>query len=309
MLAAVSEPSAVTDIDALFRLPLGEFTSARNALSAQLKKDGRAAEAGEVKELAKPSISAWVVNQLYWQHRELFDRLLEAGERLRRAQLRGDSARDAVTARRDALAGLVIIAETLLRDGGYGATRDMLRRVTTTLEALSSFGSAPGAPAVGRIVDDVEPPGFEALAGLLAGGRSRAASDQIPMPLPKPATKPPQRPERADTVKAREAHKRLLAAAKAALRDAERAAGAARKQAERAGAALDAAGAHAHAAQREREQLERQLASATKALAAAQERARKAASGADEAAAAAESAERALKVARGHLEQVASKRT
>jgi hypothetical protein len=304
----VSEPLAVTDIDALFQLPLGEFTSARNALSAQLKKDGWAAEAGEVKKLAKPSISAWVVNQLYWQHRELFDRLLEGGERLRRAQLSGESARAAGIARRDALAARARIAEALLRDGGNGATRDMLRRVTTTLEALSSFGSAPGAPAVGRIVDDVEPPGFEALAGLLEGGRSRAASDDIPMPLPKPATKPPQRPDRADTAKARDEHKRLLAAAKAAVRDAERAAGAARKQAERAGATSDAAAAHAHAAQREREQIEKRLVGAAKALAAAQERARKAASAADEAAAATESAERALEVARRQVEQVASRK-
>jgi hypothetical protein len=269
----VSEPLAVTDSDALFQLPLGEFTSARNALSAQLKKDGRAAEAGEVKKLAKPSISAWVVNQLYWQHRELFDRLLEGGERVRRAQLSGESARDAGSVRRGALAALARIAEALLRDGGNAATRDMLRRVTTTLEALSSFGSAPGAPAPGRLVDDVQPPGFEALAGLLEGRRSRAARDHIPMPLPKPATKPRQRPDRADTAKAREEHKRLLAAAKAAVRDAER-----------------------------------RLTSAAKGLAAAQERARKAALDADEAAAATKSAERALEVARRQVDQVASRK-
>jgi hypothetical protein len=281
----VREPSAVSDIDALFQLPLGEFTSARNALSARLKTDGRPAEADEVKALAKPSISAWVVNQLYWQHRQLFDRLLAAGERLRGAQLRGDAARDAVAARRDALVALASTAETLLRDGGYGATRDMLRRVTATLEALSSFGSAPGAPAVGRIVDDVEPPGFEALAGSWRG----------------PATKRPQRPERDEPATASAQQKRLLTAAKAAVRDAEQAAGAARKRAERAGAVSEAAASHAHAAQRERERLEKQLASAAKKLAAAQTRARQAAGDAAEAAAATESAERALEAARRQL--------
>ena len=303
----MSGRSAVADIDALFQLPLGEFTSARNALSAQLKKDGRAAEAGEVKELAKPSISAWAVNQLYWQQRELFDRLLEAGERLRRAQRSGDSAREAVTARRDALAELARIAEAILRDGGYGATRDMLRRVTTTLEALSSFGSAPGAPAAGRIVDDVEPPGFDALAGLLQG-RPRASSRQNPVPLRSPATRPPQRPDRADTAKAREEHKRLLAAAKTAVRGAERAAAAARKEVERAGAASSAAAAHAAAARRKREHIERRLARATKEAATAEERARQAARGADEAAAAQQSAQRALEVAHRHAEQIARKK-
>jgi hypothetical protein len=57
------------DVDALFKLPLDEFTSARNALAAQLKKVGKQAEAIEVKALVKPSVSAWVVNQLYWQQR------------------------------------------------------------------------------------------------------------------------------------------------------------------------------------------------------------------------------------------------
>jgi hypothetical protein len=279
----VSENSAAVDLDALFQMPLGEFTSARNALSARLKKEGRVAEAGDVKALAKPSISAWDVNQLYWRRRELFDRLLEAGERLRRAPLGSDSARDAATARRDALARLASIAATLLRDGGHGATRDMLRRVTTTLEALSSFGPVPGAPTAGRIVDDVAPPGFEALA------------------LQRPATRP-QRRERAAGEKAREERKRSLAAAKAAVREAERAADVARKRAERAGAASDVAAAQARVAQREREQLEKRLASATKELAAAQERARQAASDAAEAQAAIESAERALEVARRRVE-------
>jgi hypothetical protein len=43
------------DVDALFRLPVAEFTSARNALAARLKKSGRSDEAASVKALAKPS--------------------------------------------------------------------------------------------------------------------------------------------------------------------------------------------------------------------------------------------------------------
>ena len=82
----MSGTSAPADIDALFQLPLGEFTAARNALAAQLKKDRRHAEASEAKALAKPSVSAWVVNQLFWRHRKLFGRLIDSGDRLRRAQ-------------------------------------------------------------------------------------------------------------------------------------------------------------------------------------------------------------------------------
>ena len=56
-------------MDALFKLPLAEFTGARNDLAARLKREGRANDSNFVKALAKPSISAWAVNQLHWNHR------------------------------------------------------------------------------------------------------------------------------------------------------------------------------------------------------------------------------------------------
>jgi hypothetical protein len=281
----VSEPA---DVDALFKLPLGEFTSARNALSAQLKKAGRPQEAADVKVLTKPSVSAWAVNQLYWRHRKLFDRLLDTGERVRRAQLAGASTREPNDARRAAVAELTEIVEALLREGEYGATRDLLRRVTTTLEALASFHGLPNAPVAGRLVDDVEPPGFDAIAGLM-----------------EPAAKLPRRTEQAPAPKKRDdgEGKRLLAAANAAVRDAERALDRARKHAERAAAGADAAAARAKALEAQRVQLERQLDLAAQAAAEAADRARKAAAGASEANAEADSAERALEVARRGVQQ------
>src|SRR5262245_19752565 len=99
------------DLDALFMLPLAEFTAARNGLASQLKKSGRSNEADFVKTLAKPSISAWAVNQLYWQHRNAFARLLESGERFRQAQSSSGARkvtdmRTALDARRKSLSEL-----------------------------------------------------------------------------------------------------------------------------------------------------------------------------------------------------------
>src|SRR5262252_8409186 len=140
----MSELSASSsDVDALFKVPLDEFTAARNALAAQLKKASRQAEASEVKALAKPSVSAWVVNQLYWRHRKSFDRLIEAGDRLRRAktsQLTSDAGRALIVSRREAVTSLAELAAEILHEGDHGAARDLLRRVTSTLEALSSYG-------------------------------------------------------------------------------------------------------------------------------------------------------------------------
>src|SRR5213075_3003139 len=74
------------EIDALFQLPLAEFTGARNALAKRLKDEGRTLEAERVKALAKPPAPAWAVNQLYWQDPKPIERLLALGERVRKAQ-------------------------------------------------------------------------------------------------------------------------------------------------------------------------------------------------------------------------------
>src|ERR1041385_5264080 len=101
-------PKLDDDIDALFQLPQTEFIGARKALAARLKKNGFVSEAEDVKALAKPSISAWTVNQLYWRHREAFDELIATGQRFRKAQVSGNmvNMREALDARREVLSHL-----------------------------------------------------------------------------------------------------------------------------------------------------------------------------------------------------------
>jgi hypothetical protein len=296
-------------VDGLFKLPLGEFTFARNALVAELKKAGHLAEANAAKALAKPSVSAWVVNQLYWRHRESFDRLIEAGDRLRRAQtsqLKNDAGREPIIARREAATALGEIAAEILREANHGATRDLLRRVMSTLEALSSYGSRPGAPVAGRLTDDLEPPGFEAVGGFLSDRDKRAAAPtrlSAQSPGAKLVTKTARgagQLERREEKK----HKALLAAAKAGVREAEKALNGARKEAERAGAKLDTAATRAKAIEKQRALIEKQLVGAAKDADAAHHDASEAATSAKEATRAVESAEQALELARQRLQQV-----
>ena len=151
------------DIDSLFKLPLDEFTSARNALASRLKKSGNREEADRVKGLPKPSVSAWAVNQLYWNHRSKFNALLEAGARVAQthaAQLSGKPTdiREPLAVRREALQVLSRLAESVLRESGHSPAPDTLRRITTTLEALSAktMSDAP----LGRLTADAAAPGF-----------------------------------------------------------------------------------------------------------------------------------------------------
>ena len=162
------------DLDALFRLPLAEFTGARNALAARLKKSGREnekADAARVKSLAKPSISAWAVNQLYWDHREEFDELITLSERFHKAQKSGKVAemRTALEARREALTELSDLATSLLGARGQNPAPDTIHRITTTLEGLSAYASHTDGPRPGRLTNDVDPPGFETLASFVVG--------------------------------------------------------------------------------------------------------------------------------------------
>ncbi len=161
------------EVDDLFALPLDDFTAVRNALAARLKKDGRANDAARVKSLQKPPVSAWVVNQLYWRHREAFDRLLATGKEFRIAQtsqLSGKAVdlRVSRDTRGESLNELSHLAAELLQEGGHNASPETLRRVRTTLEALSAYASGPAGPYPGRLTENVDPPGFDALAALIS---------------------------------------------------------------------------------------------------------------------------------------------
>jgi hypothetical protein len=203
------------EIDDLFRLPLAEFTGARNALAARLKKEGRSNDVERVKLLGKPSVSAWTVNQLYWNHREAFDKLIATGKRFSQPSRRGGKGadmRDSLDARREALVQLSDLATELLRDGGHNPSQETIRRVTTTLEALSAYALLSDGPTAGRLTNDVDPPGFESLASLMSGGRSIA-----PAPVKSSATK--KATVIADVRKLQQAK---IAAAKVSLQDAKR---------------------------------------------------------------------------------------
>ena len=154
----------------------------------------------------------------------------------------------------------------ILREGGYGDTRELMRRVTSTLEALSAYGSMSVTPSAGRLTGDLEPPGFETLAELLP------RKDAIKL---RPSASPPSvRPPGAKESTRGGEQKRLVAAAKSAALKAERELSVARKQSERAAARLKAAVIHAKRSEGRRAKLEKQLAEAAKEADAANQNAR-----------------------------------
>ena len=144
----------------LFRGPHATFVAERKRLAGELKAAGDKAGAATFVKLGRPPISAWAVNQLWWQARGEFDAFLETARRMREGDL------SATPAHRESIQALRARAAQLLTEAGNAANEATLRRVATTLSAIAAHGGfAPDQP--GALSDDRDPPGFEA-AGIPA---------------------------------------------------------------------------------------------------------------------------------------------
>jgi hypothetical protein len=241
------EPSA---LDALFQTPLAEFTKTRNALA---KAAGAGADA--IRKIDKPTAAAWAVNQIYWRHRRIYDKLVRASARVRAAHaliLKGKRVdltplelqhrvvvKDASARARETLAA-----------AGDAATPATIKAVEETLQAL------PVAGPPGRLTGPLGPVGFDALGGLLKGAGLREGTAEVV------AFAPPRKVAQAED---REA-KRLKAEAEARSRQ--------RKALEAARRSLDQRLRHARArvetigkdlasATADRDRLERELQAVT----------------------------------------------
>lgn len=143
-LAADSELER--ELDRLYSLPLAEFTAARDQLAKQAREEGERAVAARIKELRKPSVSAWAINQLARSNELDLKRLLKASKRLAETQLQAVSGKDPkafLEARREETDALNSMAR---------AARQVLER--------------------GRLSEDLQPTGFEAFAGISPAPRA-----------------------------------------------------------------------------------------------------------------------------------------
>ena len=289
------------DIDALFKLPLTEFINARKTLAARLKKNAYADEAQIVKALAKPSVSAWTVNQLYWNHRDEFDELISTGQRFRKAQASGKMVN-----MREALAQLSDLATEILGEAGHNPSLDVLRRITTTLEALSSLASFSDEATPGRLTQDVDPPGFDSFGSFTptAVTTSRAPKAPVVASSKKSATSSTasQAKAAANTKRDHETRQAKINAAKASLQDAKKALTAAQAQAKSLEAAQKRAVATAREAEKQRLHAEERLKKANAASAEAAARTDSVAIELAEATKALADAKRAVETATRNLE-------
>ena len=193
-------------LSSLYQAPLAEFVSRRTQLVSQLKRSGHKEVAARIASAAKPSRSAYLLNQVYWRARATYDAVLDAGTAARAAQqarLLGDQSTDLneVIKERD-LAIRAAIDQALRVAGAEGqAVSDAVAtQLRASFEALAAHG-LEARLAHGHLVEDVALPGLGAFAGLILPTTPPVASPQrrfevvarrvVPEDEPKPESPPP----------------------------------------------------------------------------------------------------------------------
>ena len=223
------------ELDALYQLPVDRFTAARNELAKRLRADGQGEDAQQVKALRKPTAAVWLINRLAREDELDIQRLLKAGESMTRTQAkvaRGQSGEAFLEARREeqrALERLAHAARKLADREGVGSSA--IDRATQTLRAAALTEEGRKLLKRGRLTEELQPPGFEALTGLTFAPRPHAQEDTADGQRGK------LKEARESLRHLRTQQRELRAAARAAARAADRAEAEAQQKREHAAAA------------------------------------------------------------------------
>jgi hypothetical protein len=233
------QPVTVAEVaDELYGLAPGDFTAARDERARQVRGAGQRDEAAAIKKLARPTASAWLVNQLARTAPPQLTRLYELGAEMQEAQraLAGDRLRELSVERRQVVSELVAAATDLAGQQQQSASDSVLGEVRATLEAALADDSARAAVRSGRLTKPLAYAGLgevELTAALAVPAQTKSGQRGA-------AAKPAPTPERAagrqrgDGGAAQRAAEALHAA-----QDAADTAAAAFDEAERAAAAID----------------------------------------------------------------------
>lgn len=168
----------------LYALTPAEFTAARDERARMARQTGQRDDAAAIKKLARPTTSAWLVNQLTRQASDQLARLIEVAEALEEAQrtLAGGRLRELSGQRRQVINDLLPYAADIASRAGQPASAVVMGEVRATLEAALADAAARAAVQSGRLTKPLAYAGLGevdlAAALTLPSGESRAGSGQ-----------------------------------------------------------------------------------------------------------------------------------
>jgi len=168
--------------DELYGLLPSEFIAARNDAVKRASAEGDRPLAAQLRSLRRPSIAAWLSNQLVREHRDEMEPLLELGRELREvmSDLGAEDLRELTQQRYRLVAALVRQARALGATRGVRLTDAVSQALRSTLEATLSDPASAQAVAAGRLADALSVSGFgqaDAAAELFAPQSSHQVAE------------------------------------------------------------------------------------------------------------------------------------
>lgn len=147
--------------DELYGLPAAEFTAARNARAKAARSADRALAAA-IAALPRPSVAAWVVNQLVRSSPADIDALLELGGRLREAHtaLDADRIRTLSKERQEHIAAVLQAARDVAGELNQPVSGAVDHEIEATLGAAVATVEAGEAVRSGRLTKALSYAGF-----------------------------------------------------------------------------------------------------------------------------------------------------
>jgi hypothetical protein len=223
----VAEP-LVTESQKLYRLPLSEFTAARNARAKALKQDDPDLAAA-VADLPKPSVAAAALNELVREDPSEVRALIQSGKRLRQAQeaaVSGKKGADLNAAVKEHRAALDRVQRDLRRRKLSDPT---VEKAIQTLRVTSVDPELQPLLERGILHQDLAASGFGLDPGLVPAQPkkrapvAKAAPKAVPKPKPDPKLGAKLKSAEAELAKAEKRAEQALRALERAQQDVERA--------------------------------------------------------------------------------------
>lgn len=179
----------------LYALPPKDFTARREELAKAARSAGDGDLAKAVKDLRRPTVSAWLLNLLVREDVSELSGLLDVGEQLREAQsqLAGTRMKELTTQRQTLEGKLLRRVRTVAAQEGQAATPAVLVEVEATLRAAMADPRAADAVASGRLTRALSYAGLGEVD--VTEATATPPAERRPKPSPGPAPEPKREPE------------------------------------------------------------------------------------------------------------------
>jgi hypothetical protein len=232
--ASAGERALSAALDELYAAPFDAFVSLRRELSARLRAAGDGSGARQIASAAKPTRTAWALNQVARKRPEIVAEIVRSRAAAATAQKAGDSKaiREGARGYRDAIAEGVSAVRSVLAEDGVALSSGQARRVGETLQALATDVREGSKLGKGHLTRDVEVD--EIFAGIeveseASGQRAGEAHTRDTHAREKKEREEKEREEHAREERASEAKERAVEEALARVRALDDAVATARK--------------------------------------------------------------------------------